>query len=61
MSQMVKNLLSVQETQVLSLAWENPLEKEISTHFSILACRISWAEEYGGYIPWGCKESDTTE
>ena len=61
MSQMVKNPLAVQETQVLSLDCENPPEKEISIHSSILAFRISWAEEYGGYTPWACKESDTTE
>ena len=37
----------MQETQVRSLGWEDPLEKEMATHFSILAWRISWAEEPG--------------
>ena len=35
--------------------------KGMTTHSIILACRIPWAEEPGGYSPWGCKESDTTE
>ena len=39
-----------------------PLEGEMATHSSILARRIPWTEEPGRlYIPWGCKESDTTE
>ena len=37
---MVKNLPAVQETQVRSLGWEDPLEKELVTHFSIFAWRI---------------------
>ena len=44
----VKNLPAVQETQVLSLGWEDPLEKEMATHSSILAWRIPWTEEPGG-------------
>ena len=47
MAQMVKNLPAMQETQVLSLGWEDPLEKEMATHSSILAWRISWTEEPG--------------
>ena len=39
-AQMVKNLPAVQETRVRSLAWEDPLEKEIATHSSILAWEI---------------------
>ena len=39
---------------------EDPLEKEMATHSSILAWRILWTEELG-YSPWGRKESDTTE
>ena len=39
------NLPSVQETQVRSLGWEDPLEKGIATHSSILAWRIPWTEE----------------
>ena len=55
----VKNLLSImQEMWVRSPGWEDPLEKEMATHSSILAWEIPWTE---GYSPWGCKESDTTE
>ena len=45
---MVKNPLAIQETQVLSLGWEDPLEEGITTHSSILAWRIPWTEEPGG-------------
>ena len=45
---MVKNPLAIQETQALSLGWEDPLEEGITTHSSILAWRIPWAEEPGG-------------
>ena len=44
-AQLVKNLPTVQETQVQSLGWEDPLEKEIATHSSILAWKIPWTEE----------------
>jgi len=44
---MVKSLPVMQETQVLSLGQEHPLEKEMSTHFTILAWRILWTEEPG--------------
>ena len=44
---MVKNLSVMQETQIQSLDWENPLEKGLATHSSILAWRISWTEEPG--------------
>ena len=44
---MVKNLLAMPETQVQSLGWEDPLEKEIAAHSSILAWRIPWTEEPG--------------
>ena len=43
----VKNLLTVQETQVQSLDWEDPLEKELATYSSILAWKIPWTEEPG--------------
>ena len=46
-AQMVKNLLAVQETQVPSLGWEDPLEEGVATHSSILAWRIPWTEEPG--------------
>ena len=45
---MVKNLPAMQEAWVLSLGWEDPLEKGIATHSSIFAWRISWTEEPGG-------------
>ena len=45
----------MQETQVRSLGWEDPLEKEIATQSSILAWEISCTEEHGGYSPWGHK------
>ena len=44
---MVKNLPAILETQVWSLGWDNPLEKGMSTHSSILAWRIPWTEEPG--------------
>ena len=44
---MVKYLPTMQETQVQSLGWEDLLEKEIATHFSILAWKISWTEKPG--------------
>ena len=37
-----------QETRVLSLGWEDPLEEEMTIHSSILACEIPWTEEPGG-------------
>ena len=47
MAHMVKNLPAMQETQVLSLGREDPLEKEMTTHSSILAWEIPWIEEPG--------------
>ena len=61
MAQTVKSLPAVQETGVQSLGREDPLEKGMATHSSILAWRIPWTEEPGGYNPWGHKELDTTE
>ena len=58
---MVKNLPAMQETWVRSLGREDPLEKGMATHSSILAWRIPWTEEPGCYSPWSLKESDTTE
>ena len=61
---MVKNPPAVQETQetlVRFLGWEDPLKKEMATHSSILAWKISWIEEPGGLQFMGCKDSDTTE
>ena len=47
-AQLVNNLLAVQETWVQFLGQEDPLEKEMATHYSILAWRIPWTEEPGG-------------
>ena len=58
---MVKNLPAMQETQVGSLSGEDPLEKGMATHSSILAWRNPWTEEPAGYSPWGWHELDTTE
>ena len=44
---MVKHLPTMRETWVLSLVWEDLLEKEMATHSSILALKIPWAEEPG--------------
>ena len=46
--QTVKNLPAMQETWVQSLGWEDPLEKEMATHSSILAWKIPWTEVPGG-------------
>ena len=58
---MVKNLPAIQESQVQSLGQEDPLEKGMATHSSILARRIPWTEEPGGLWSMGLKELDTTE
>ena len=47
-TQTVKNLPTMQETQVPSLGWEDPLEKGMATHSSIFAWKIPWTEEPGG-------------
>ena len=47
-AQLVKNLPAMWKTWVQSLGWEDPLEKGMATHSSILAWRISWTEELGG-------------
>ena len=60
-AQMVMNLPAIWETQVGSLGWEDPLEKEMATRSSILAWRILCTEEPGGLQSWGRKESDMTE
>ena len=59
MAQAVKNLPAMQETQLQSLGWEDPLEKGIATHSNISAWRTPWTVEPG--LPWFCKKSDTTE
>ena len=61
-AQMVKNLPVMQETWVQSLGWEDPLEEEMATHFSILALENPHGQRsLVGYSPWGHKESDMTE
>ena len=61
MAQTVKNLPAMSEMWVRSPGWEDPLEKEMATHSSILVWRILWTEEPGRlHSPWGRKESDTT-
>ena len=52
-AQSIKSLPTVQETQVPSLGWDNPLEKEMETHSSIFAWKISWTEEPGGLQSMG--------
>ena len=54
-AQSVKYLPAMMETQVRFLGWEDPLEKEMATHSSILAWRIPWTESLAGYSPWGHK------
>ena len=49
----------MQETRVQSLVWEDPLEKEMATHFSILAWEIPWKEEPGRLQSMGSQKSDT--
>ena len=51
----------MQETRVRSLGWEDPLEKEMATHSSVLAWEIPWTEEPGGLQSMGMQELDTTE
>ena len=53
MAQTVKNLPAMQETWIQSLAQEDPLEKGVASHCSILAWRIPWTEEPGGLQPMG--------
>ena len=48
MAQMVKYLPTMQETQVQSLGWEDPLNKGMATHSSILAWEVPWTEKPGG-------------
>ena len=61
MAQTVKNPPTVQETWVQSLGQEDPLEKEVATHLSILAWRIPWTEQPGGLLSMGSQELDMTK
>ena len=51
----------MQETQVRSLSWEDPLEKGMATHTSILPREAHGQRNLVGYSPWRRQESDTTE
>ena len=59
-AQLVKNLPIMQKTWVRSLGPEDPLEKEMAIHSSILAWKIPWTEELGGLKSMGPQESDMT-
>ena len=59
MAQTVKNLPVMQETWVQSLGEEDPLEKGIATHSSILTWRVLWTEKPGGLQPIGSQISQT--
>ena len=50
---MIKRLLAMQETWVQPLGWEDPLEKEMATHYSTLTWKIPWTEEPGGLQSMG--------
>ena len=56
MAHLVKNPPTVQETWVQSLGWEDPLEKEMATHSSILSWEILWTEEPGRLQSMGSQE-----
>ena len=58
-AQTVKNLPTMQETQVRSLGQEDPLEKVMATHSTILAWRIPWTEESSGLQSHGVAKSQT--
>ena len=60
MAQLVKNLPAMQEIQVRSLGWEDLLEKEMTTHSSILAWEIPWTEEWWATVDGVKKEPDKT-
>ena len=57
--QQVKNLPVIQETWVQSVGQEDPLEKEMATHSSVLACKIPWAEESSGLQSMVSQKSST--
>ena len=61
MAQMVKNMPAMQKTQVQSMGWEDPLEKGMATHSSILTCRIPWTEEPSKFQSMGLQRVRTTE
>ena len=56
-----KEYAAIQETQVQSLVWEDPLEKGMATYSSILPGEFHGQRSLSDYSPWGCKELGTTE
>ena len=60
-AQRVENLPVMQEIQVRSLGWENPLEKEMATTSVFLLGKSHGQRNLAGYSPWGHKELDTNE
>ena len=60
-AQMVKSLPAVRESWVQSLGWEDPLERKMATHSSIVPRKSYGWRGFTGYSPWGRKELDTTE
>ena len=58
---MVKRLSAMQETQVQSLGWQDPLEKEMAAHSSMLAWGIPWTEKPDGLLSRGLKELSIIE
>ena len=61
LAQLVKNLPALQETQIQSLGWEDPLEKKWLLTPVFLPGESHRQRSLAGYSPWGCKESDMTE
>ena len=60
-AQMVKNLPEMQDSWVQFLGWEDPLEKGMATHASMLAWETCGQRSLAGYSPWGHKDLDTFE
>ena len=60
-AQIIKNLLSMRETQVQPLGRDDPLERKLAAHSSIVAWKIPWTEQPGDLQSMYCKESNTTE
>ena len=56
---MVENVPIMQETGVLFLVWEDPLEKGMATHSGIFAWKVHGQRSLAGYSPWGRKESES--
>ena len=60
-TQTIKNLPAMWETQVQSLGWEDLLEKEMATHFSTFTWKFHGWRSLVDHSPWDCKELDTTK